>query len=68
MGVFEEYGVLSNLKLNLATTILAPLFCPGRLEEAKGALRRSVALTGQMVTQDYAKYLGVLLGPGAGDK
>eukprot|EP00969_Alexandrium_andersonii_P246502 10893292-Alexandrium_andersonii.AAC.1 len=41
MGIFDKYGVFSNLKLNLAKTILATLFSPGKLAEAKEALRQA---------------------------
>eukprot|EP00969_Alexandrium_andersonii_P168503 7447431-Alexandrium_andersonii.AAC.1 len=65
MSIFEEYAAFSNLKLNLAKTVVVPLFSPHSLEDATAALHQAVPITREMSIQDYAKYLGILLGPGA---
>eukprot|EP00969_Alexandrium_andersonii_P171858 7596660-Alexandrium_andersonii.AAC.1 len=66
--IFEEYAIFSNLKLNLAKTVLVPVFSPGDLETARLALLQTAPTTVHMAIQDHVKYLGILLGPGAGDK
>eukprot|EP00969_Alexandrium_andersonii_P015037 657202-Alexandrium_andersonii.AAC.1 len=49
-------------------TAVAPLFSPGDLGATKAALLQAAAIAEQMAVQDHAKYLGILLGPWAGDK
>eukprot|EP00969_Alexandrium_andersonii_P370115 15476578-Alexandrium_andersonii.AAC.1 len=68
LGRFERRGHFSILKLHLTKTAAAPLLCPSNLEEAKSTLRTVAPLAAHVAVQDYAKRLGVLLGPGAGDK
>eukprot|EP00969_Alexandrium_andersonii_P185164 8180564-Alexandrium_andersonii.AAC.1 len=63
MSIFEEYADFSNLTLNLAKTVVVPLFSPRSLEYAADALHQAVPITREMSIQDHAKYLGILLGP-----
>eukprot|EP00969_Alexandrium_andersonii_P175061 7742513-Alexandrium_andersonii.AAC.1 len=68
MKIFETYADFSNLELNLAKTVVVPLFSPRSLEASAEALHQAAPITSEMSIQDHAKYLGILLGPGAGDK
>ena len=63
---FREYAEFSNLHLNLAKTVIAPLFFPGKFEEAKAWIRANVASSINMKIDEKAIYLWIELGPGAG--
>ena len=67
LKIFDHFGRISNLVLNLGKTILVPLWTAD-VEDARGflqsaCLRRLLALT----LATAAKYLGVQLGPTAFD-
>eukprot|EP00969_Alexandrium_andersonii_P019371 845798-Alexandrium_andersonii.AAC.2 len=68
LAIFEKHEIPLDLKLNFPQTAAAPLFCPGKLEEATNVLLLAAPATALVSGQDRAEYLGALLGPGAGNE
>ena len=48
--------------------MIIPLFYPGELDRAKGVILHNLPSADQVEIADHAKYLGVLVGPGAVDE
>ena len=68
--VLEEYGRyanFSNLHLNRKKRYVIPLFPAEELETAKAHIVEMVEGAGGMCFAWYAIYLGIYLGPGAGE-
>ena len=66
--VFQEFGSISNLLLNLGKTVVIPLFPTPNLAQARSKLSAILLSWESVQFNYYAKYLGFLLGPEAGDK
>ena len=62
---FKFIASISNLCLNIAKCVLVPLWKYNR-KHLKDLLTESVPFWSSLDVASYAKYLGVLLGPGAG--
>ena len=67
-GLFEKYGVFTNLKLNLAKTTIIPLFLPKEKERANNIIRAVLKEADTVNIAWLEKYLGVYVGPEAGRK
>ena len=66
--IFQEFGEISNLALNLSKTVVVPLFPLPNLFEAKATLSKIAPSWSAAQFAYCAKYLGFLVGPGAGNK
>ena len=64
---YKRYEVFSNLKLNLKKCYVIPLFYTANLEKAKSHILKRVERAREMSFAWYAIYLGIYLGPGAGE-
>ena len=63
LEIFDDYGDISNLRLNLAKTVVIPLFLPQNWLEARRIVLGTVPRTELMKITLSAMYLGVHLGP-----
>ena len=63
LDIFQTYGDISNLRLNLPKTFLIPLFSPDSLETARERARAMVREAAAMRIEWSAMYLGAKLGP-----
>ena len=59
--VFEEYGRISGLKLNIRKTVIIPLFQID-LKVLKQALAMKIPLWAEADVQDHGMYLGFVIG------
>ena len=66
--IFTDFGNISNLQLNLNKTVVIPLFPNPDLSTVQNRLSQSVPSWSAVQFSYYAKYLGFILGPEAGDK
>ena len=64
---YEKYAIFSNLNLNLKKCYVVPLFPAVDKEQARAHIVGKVPGAGGMCYEWYAIYLGIYLGPGAGD-
>ena len=67
-GIFRDYAVFSNLHLNLNNAVCIPLAYEGTIEQARSAILQDFPLAALMAIAESDLYLGILLGPGAGEQ
>ena len=66
--IFADFGSMSNLHLNLNKTVITPLFPQPELAAVREALTRLIPSWSAVQFAYNARYLGFILGPGAGDQ
>jgi len=64
-NIFSEFGLISNLSLNISKTICMPLWCKG-LEELSGSVSLSTPTWKDICISSKGTYLGFVIGPGKG--
>ena len=64
-NLFQEFANISGLHINIAKTVLVPLF-PFDLLELRAAICRAAPEWGGIGVSASTKYLGLMVGPGKG--